>query len=86
MGFLAYIILGLIAGSIAKALMPGKEGGGWIATLILGIAGAVVGGWLGNLVFHVGLGSFWDLKTWILSIVGSLVVLFAYGLITGKKN
>ncbi|WP_022868872.1 GlsB/YeaQ/YmgE family stress response membrane protein [Schaalia vaccimaxillae] len=86
MGFLAYIVLGLIAGAIAKAIMPGKQGGGWLATLILGVVGAVVGGWVGNLIFNVGLESFWSIQTWLLAIVGSLIVLFIYGLVTGKKK
>ncbi len=51
MGFIAYLILGLIAGAIAKAILPGRQGGGWIATLVLGVIGAVVGGWLGGLIF-----------------------------------
>ncbi|MCV5261100.1 GlsB/YeaQ/YmgE family stress response membrane protein, partial [Vibrio parahaemolyticus] len=46
MGIISWIILGLIAGALAKWLMPGKDGGGWIATMLLGIAGAFVGGFL----------------------------------------
>ena len=47
MGFLAFLLLGLIAGAIAKAILPGNQGGGWIATLLLGVVGAFLGGWLG---------------------------------------
>ena len=86
MGFIAYIILGLLAGLIAKALMPGKEGGGWLATILLGVVGAAVGGWLGNLIFDVGLENFWSLQTWALAIGGSLVVLAVWGWLTGKKS
>lgn len=86
MGFIAYIILGLCAGLIAKAIMPGKEGGGWLATILLGVVGAAVGGWLGNMIFSVGLENFWSLQTWVLAIVGSLVVLAVWGWLTGKKN
>lgn len=86
MGFIAYIILGLFAGLIAKAIMPGEQGGGWIATILLGVVGAAVGGWLGNLIFDVGLENFWSVQTWTLAIVGSLVVLAVWGWLTGKKS
>lgn len=86
MGFIAYIILGLFAGLIAKAIMPGKQGGGWLATILLGVVGASIGGWLGNMVFSVGLENFWSLQTWVLSIMGSLIVLAIWGWMTGKKN
>ena len=45
MGFIGWIVLGLIAGAIAKAIMPGKQGGGFLVTLLLGVIGAVLGGW-----------------------------------------
>ncbi|PSS44844.1 GlsB/YeaQ/YmgE family stress response membrane protein [Arthrobacter woluwensis] len=85
MGFLGWIVLGLIAGAIAKALMPGEQGGGWLATLLLGVVGALVGGWIGSAIFQVGLNEFWSLSTWLLAIVGSLVVLFIWGLITKRR-
>lgn len=85
MGFFGWIVLGLIAGAIAKALMPGEQGGGWLATLLLGVVGALVGGWIGSAIFHVGLNEFWSLSTWLLAIVGSLVVLFIWGLITKRR-
>ena len=84
MGFLGFILLGLIAGAIAKAIMPGKQGGGWIATLLLGAVGAVLGGWLGSAIFNTGLEEFWDLSTWLLAIAGALVVLFIWGLVTKR--
>ncbi|MGX1748607.1 GlsB/YeaQ/YmgE family stress response membrane protein [Glutamicibacter protophormiae] len=84
MGFLGFILLGLIAGAIAKAIMPGKQGGGWIATLLLGVVGAVLGGWLGSVMFDKGLENFWDLSTWLLAIVGALIVLFIWGLVTKR--
>ncbi|GAA2177473.1 GlsB/YeaQ/YmgE family stress response membrane protein [Leucobacter tardus] len=86
MGFFAFIILGLIAGAIAKAIMPGKQAGGWIVTLILGVVGAVVGGWLGSLLFDAPLEEFWSLQTWALAIGGSLVVLLIWGLLFGRKK
>ncbi|GAA4119951.1 GlsB/YeaQ/YmgE family stress response membrane protein [Enteractinococcus coprophilus] len=85
MGFIGWIVLGLIAGAIAKAIMPGDQGGGWLATLLLGVVGAVVGGWLGSLIFDVGVDEFWSISTWLLAIGGALIVLFIWGLITRKR-
>lgn len=86
MGFLAFVLLGLIAGAIAKAILPGKQGGGWVATLILGVIGAMVGGWLGSLLFNADMNQFWSLSSWLLAIGGSIVVLLIWGLITGRKK
>lgn len=86
MGILSWILLGLIAGGIAKALMPGRDPGGCIITMLLGIAGAFVGGWIGKTLFHVRLGKFFDLRTWILAIVGSLVILIVYRLVVGRSR
>lgn len=85
MGFIGWIILGLIAGAIAKAIKPGKQGGGWLATLVLGVVGAIVGGWIGSALFKVDINSFWDISTWLLAIGGSLIVLIIWGWITRKK-
>ncbi|MBC9953220.1 MULTISPECIES: GlsB/YeaQ/YmgE family stress response membrane protein [unclassified Leucobacter] len=86
MGFLAFVLLGLIAGAIAKAILPGKQGGGWFATLILGVIGAMVGGWLGSLLFNADIDKFWSLSSWALAIAGSIIVLLIWGLITGRKK
>ncbi|WP_166974560.1 GlsB/YeaQ/YmgE family stress response membrane protein [Brevibacterium atlanticum] len=86
MGFIAYLILGLIAGAIAKAILPGKQGGGFIATLILGVIGAIVGGWLGGLIFGVEMDKFFSLSSWLCAIGGSLIVLIIWGLITGRSK
>lgn len=86
MGILGYIVVGLICGAIAKALLKDRAVGGWLATLILGIVGAIVGGWLGSFFLDTDLGGFFDLKTWLLAILGSVVVLFIYTSITGKRT
>lgn len=86
MGFFAFLLLGLIAGAIAKAILPGKQGGGWITTLLLGVVGAFLGGWLGSLIFGVGLEEFWSIQTWLLAIGGAIVVLLIYGLIVGRSS
>ncbi|MCU7843762.1 MAG: GlsB/YeaQ/YmgE family stress response membrane protein [Candidatus Thiodiazotropha sp. (ex Monitilora ramsayi)] len=77
MGFFSWVVLGLIAGALAKWIMPGKDDGGFIITILLGVAGAFVGGYLGSLV---GIGSVGDLS--IVSIltatVGAFLLLFLY--------
>jgi uncharacterized membrane protein YeaQ/YmgE (transglycosylase-associated protein family) len=86
MSFLGFLLLGLIAGAIAKVILPGKQAGGWIATLVLGVIGAFLGGFLGGLIFNVELTSFFSISTWILAIVGSIIVLVIYGALTGRKS
>ena len=86
MGFLAFLLLGLIAGAIAKAILPGKQAGGWFATLILGVVGALVGGWIGGALFGADLNQFFSIETWLVAIGGSLLVLVIWGLITGRKG
>jgi uncharacterized membrane protein YeaQ/YmgE (transglycosylase-associated protein family) len=82
MGIIGWIVLGLIAGAIAKAILPGKQGGGWLITLILGVVGALLGGFIGSAIFGVGLEDFWSIQTWIVAIVGAIIVLLIYGLVT----
>jgi uncharacterized membrane protein YeaQ/YmgE (transglycosylase-associated protein family) len=81
-GILGWIVLGLIAGAIAKLILPGRQGGGWLITLLLGIVGALLGGFIGSAVFGIGLENFWSLQTWIVAILGSILVLLIYGLVT----
>ena len=82
MGIIAWIILGLAAGAIAKAILPGTQGGGWLITRLLGVVGALLGGFLGSTLLGVGLEGFFDLTTWLLAIGGAIVVLLIYGLVT----
>lgn len=86
MGFLAFILLGLIAGAIAKLIIPGKQNIGWLMTLVLGVLGALLGGWLGSVLFGTGLEEFFDLSTWLLAIGGAIIVLLIYGAIVGRKH
>ncbi|MQA17079.1 MAG: GlsB/YeaQ/YmgE family stress response membrane protein [Pseudonocardiaceae bacterium] len=85
MGFIAWIVLGLLAGALAKLIMPGDDPGGIIITMLIGIVGALLGGWLGGLIFNVELGGFFSITTWILAIVGSLILLGIYRLVVGRK-
>ncbi|MDI3210755.1 GlsB/YeaQ/YmgE family stress response membrane protein [Arthrobacter sp. AL12] len=85
MGFIAFLILGLIAGAIAKAILPGKQGGGIFITLLLGVVGALLGGWIGGLLFGTGINEFFSLSTWLLAIGGAVIVLLVYGMITKRS-
>ncbi|MGY4878006.1 GlsB/YeaQ/YmgE family stress response membrane protein [Vreelandella aquamarina] len=80
MGILAWILFGLIAGVIAKMIMPGKDPGGFIVTILLGIAGAFVGGWIGSLVGMGTVGEF-SIGSFVTAIVGALVLLAGYRMI-----
>lgn len=83
MGILTWIIFGLIAGAIAKLIMPGNQGMGWLMTIILGIVGAFVGGWVGSLIGWGTVNDF-DFKSMLLAVVGALLVLWIYGMVTKK--
>ena len=85
MGFLAFLLLGLIAGAIAKLILPGKQGGGWIVTLLLGVVGALLGGFLGGQIFGVGGQGVFNIWTWVLAVGGAIIVLLIYGLVTRKR-
>ena len=80
MGIISWIILGLIAGALAKWIMPGKDGGGLLITMALGIAGAFVGGWVGSLI---GLGTTGGLSigSILTATAGAFILLFAYRMI-----
>lgn len=82
MGILGWIVLGLAAGAIAKLILPGTQGGGWIITLVLGIVGALLGGFLGSVLFNAPLQDFFSIQTWLLAIGGAIIVLLIYGLVT----
>ena len=85
MGFFAFLILGLIAGAIAKAILPGRQGGGIFITVLLGVVGAFLGGGLGGMMFGTGLQEFFSLQTWLLAIGGAVIVLLVYGMITKRS-
>lgn len=86
MGLLAFLILGLAAGAIAKLILPGKQGGGWLITLLLGVVGALLGGFLGSVLFGTGLQEFFSIQTWLLAIGGAIIVLLIYGLIVNRRK
>lgn len=86
MGILAWVILGLISGAIAKAIMPGRDPGGFIVTALIGIVGAVIGGFLGNMIFGIAGVSGVDLRSILISVVGALVLLWIYRMVTRRST
>jgi uncharacterized membrane protein YeaQ/YmgE (transglycosylase-associated protein family) len=87
MSIIAWIVLGLIAGVIAKSLLGGRAKHGVIVTIAIGVAGALVGGWAASNVFGIAVtGGFFDLSTWIIAILGSAALLLIYHLVTGGSR
>lgn len=86
MGFLGWIVVGLLSGTIAKAILKDRAVGGWFASLIIGVIGAWLGGLLGSALLGVDLGDATDLRTWLLAIAGSLLVLVIYSAISGSRS
>ena len=83
MGIIGFIILGLIAGAIAKLILPGDDPGGFIVTTLIGIAGAVIGGLIASALGIGDLDEFFDIGTWLIAIAGSLLLLILYRVFTG---
>ncbi len=85
MGILAWIVLGLLAGAIAKAIMPGKDPGGIVVTMLIGIVGAFLGGFLGNMITGAGINGF-SLWSLVLAVVGALLLLWIYRMTTRTRT
>jgi len=87
MGIVAWIILGLASGLIANMLIPGKRSQGLILTCLIGVAGALLGGWVATKLFHIhSLQGFFNISTWLTAIVGAAILLLAYHLITARSG
>ncbi len=85
MGIIAFIILGLIAGFIAKAILPGDDPGGLIVTAIIGVIGAILGGFLAQVLFDADpMDEFFDISSWLTAIVGALILLIIYRMVAGR--
>lgn len=82
---IAYIVIGLLGGAIAKAILPGRQGGGWVVTILLGIAGALLGGFLGGLIFNVSYSDIFSVSGLIFSVLGALLILAIYGFMQKRK-
>jgi uncharacterized membrane protein YeaQ/YmgE (transglycosylase-associated protein family) len=85
-GVIGWIVLGLIAGAIAKALHRGSEPGGLLGTLAVGVLGAIVGGMIASAVGIGGIGSFFSLGTWLIAIGGALLLLVLYNALTTRRG
>lgn len=87
MGIIAFLILGLLAGAIAKALIPGDDPGGIIITMLIGVVGALLGGFLAGALFDTDpMDEFFDLSTWLTAIVGAIILLLIYRAVAGKRR
>lgn len=85
MGLLSWIVFGLIAGAIAKFLMPGKDPGGCIVTIIVGVVGSVLGGFLATKLGYGGISGF-DLRSFVIAVIGSILLLILWRLISGRRR
>lgn len=87
MSIIGWIILGLLAGAIAKLLLPGRDPGGFIGTTLIGVAGAFIGGWISaRWLDHPVSKHFYDGATWAAAIGGSLVLLILYRILFGNSR
>ncbi|MEO6285718.1 MAG: GlsB/YeaQ/YmgE family stress response membrane protein [Dyadobacter sp.] len=84
MGIITWIIIGLIAGAIAKAIHPGKDPGGFIVTILIGIAGAVLGGWISSLLGYGTVDGF-NIGSLFVAILGAVILLFIYRKVATKS-
>ena len=86
MGILGWIVLGLLAGTIARAIIPGRtEPGGCIGTTAIGVLGALLGGWLATELDLGRLRDFFDLETWLIAIAGSAILLLLLNMVAGRR-
>jgi uncharacterized membrane protein YeaQ/YmgE (transglycosylase-associated protein family) len=83
MGILSWILFGLVVGIIAKLLMPGRDPGGFIITILLGIAGALIGGFVGRAMGFYGPD---EAAGWLMSILGAVILLALYRMMVGRRT
>jgi uncharacterized membrane protein YeaQ/YmgE (transglycosylase-associated protein family) len=86
MGILSWIVFGLIAGGLAKWIMPGKDPGGCIVTILIGIAGAMLGGYVGSRFLNIGDITGFDLRSLLLAVLGSVILLALYRIVAGRSR
>lgn len=87
MGIIGWVVLGLIAGAIAKFIFPGDDPGGIFVTILIGIVGAVLAGFLASAIFNADpVDEFFDISTWLTAIIGALILLFAYKTLVGRRG
>jgi uncharacterized membrane protein YeaQ/YmgE (transglycosylase-associated protein family) len=87
MGIIAFLVLGLLAGAIAKAILPGDDPGGILVTMAIGVVGAMLGGFLASLIFDANpVDEFFSISTWLAAIIGAIVLLLIYRMVTGGSR
>jgi uncharacterized membrane protein YeaQ/YmgE (transglycosylase-associated protein family) len=87
MGIIAWIVLGLGAGLIGNMLIPGRRSQGLVLTCVIGVVGALLGGWLATKLFHIHtLHGFFNLSTWVTAIIGAAILLLAFHLLTSRER
>ncbi|HEX2252385.1 MAG TPA: GlsB/YeaQ/YmgE family stress response membrane protein [Thermoanaerobaculia bacterium] len=84
-GLISWVVFGLLAGIVAKFLMPGRDPGGCIITSLIGIAGAVLGGFIATALGFGGVAT-WDLYSFVIAVLGAILLLFLYRMLRGKKT
>jgi uncharacterized membrane protein YeaQ/YmgE (transglycosylase-associated protein family) len=84
-GVFSWILFGLIAGGIAKYIMPGKDPGGCLATILIGILGAVIGGYIATELLHIGTVDGFNLRSLGIAILGALILLILYRLLLQRR-
>jgi uncharacterized membrane protein YeaQ/YmgE (transglycosylase-associated protein family) len=85
MGLIAWIVLGLLAGAIAKWVLPGPDPGGCVVTILIGVVGALLGGWLSTLLGFGGLSGRLDWRSLIIAVLGSIVLLAIWRVLRGRR-
>lgn len=87
MGIVSLLILGLLAGALAKWLLPGDDPGGVLAAMLIGVVGALLGGFLAGALFGADpLGGFFELSTWVTAVAGSIALLLLYRVLTRRRR
>ena len=87
MSIIAWIVLGLAAGLLANMLIPGKRQQGLIVTCLIGVVGALLGGWAATKIFHIhSLQGFFNISTWLTAIIGAAILLLVYHLVSGRSS
>jgi uncharacterized membrane protein YeaQ/YmgE (transglycosylase-associated protein family) len=86
MSIIAFILLGLLAGWIAKAVLPGDDPGGLIVTTLIGVVGAILGGFLAGALFGADpMDEFFDISSWLTAIVGAIILLVIYRMVASRR-
>lgn len=84
-GLISWVLFGLVAGVVAKLLMPGKDPGGCIVTSLIGIAGALLGGFIATALGFGGVAA-WDLRSFVVAVIGAILLLVIYRALSGRRG